>query len=77
MYGKVKLHPCHISFHEMSLSIMGSRACVDEAVLRKFLLLLDIYLCSFRPFPIHADLAGMIPEFVNSTKEKILNSSVL
>jgi hypothetical protein len=31
MYGMVKLHACYISFEEMSLSIMDSRAFVDEA----------------------------------------------
>jgi hypothetical protein len=30
MHGREKLHPCHISFEEVFLSIMGLRAFVGE-----------------------------------------------
>jgi len=72
MYGRVKLHSCHISFEKVSLSTIrvDSRAFVEEAASRRFLLLLETYLCSFRSFPIYDDLAGMFPELLKNTKGK-------
>jgi hypothetical protein len=61
--------PGHISFEEKSLAIKGPRACADAMAQRKFMLLLEIYLWSSRPFPIrYADLANMVPEFVKITQ---------